>query len=80
VNRPVAAVHTSGEGVEVNTIGTVEPLLVSVAEANVTVIVPSNGPTEVGPTDTVCELALAVNFVELEIVALGVEVELIVNV
>jgi hypothetical protein len=60
--------------------GTVEPLLVNVAEANVTVIVPANGPAEVGPMDIVSELALAINVVELEIVVLGAEVEFIVNV
>jgi len=80
VKRPVAAVQTSGDGLDVNTIGTVEPELVSVADANVTVMVPVNGPKDVGGTDTVCELVLAVNVVELEIVTLGAEEELIVNV
>lgn len=80
VNRPVAAVQTSGDGLEVNTIGTLEPLLVSVADAKVTVMVPANGPTDVDGTVMVCELALAINVVELEIVVLGAVVELIVNV
>ena len=79
MKRPSAGVQTSGDGLDVKTIATVEPELVSVADAAVTVMVPDNGPTEVRGTDTVCELALAVNDVELDIVTLGAD-ELIVNV
>ena len=80
VKRPVAVVQTSGEGLEVNTIGTLEPLLVNVAEANVTVMVPANGPTAVTGTDTVCELEVAINVFEFEITVLGAEEDSIVNV
>jgi hypothetical protein len=80
VKRPVAAVQTSGDGFDVNTMATVEPELVSVADADVTVMVPVNGPTAVRGTDTVCAVVLAVNDVELDIVILGAEEELIVNV
>lgn len=50
------------------------------ANADVTEMVPVNGPIAVGPTDCVSVLALAVNVYESEIVVLlGAEVELIVN-
>ena len=79
VKRPVAGVQTSGDGLDVNTICTVELLLVSVADAAVTVMVPVNGPKGVRGTDTVCALALAVNIVVPEIVTLGADEELTVN-
>ena len=79
VKRPVAGVQTSGDGLDVNTIGTVELVLVSVADAAVTVMVPVNGPKGVRGTDTVCALALAVNIVDPEIVTLGADEESTVN-
>jgi hypothetical protein len=77
---PVAGVQTSGDGLVLNTSATVEPELVSVADPDVTVMVPVNGPTAVAGTRTVAELALAVKDVEFVIVSLGAEVELIMNV